>query len=241
MARGVVNLLLLLAFIGTLGLHLLADRDHRLRNFEAMPDMAHSPAYDTLAPNPNFADGRTLQLPEPGTIARGRKPLHFGPSPEDAVRAGEELPNPFTGDDSTVRERGAFLFTNYCQMCHGPGGKGDGPMMQRGIPPSASLVAENAVQMKDGQLFHVLTYGQRNMQSHAAQLSPEDRWKVILHVRSLQQQTGAAEATHLLLQTLGAQAVAPAGVPTGTLAQHLAAVGVVEAGAYTRPGGAKQP
>src|SRR6516164_8005701 len=99
MARGVVNLLLLLAFIGTLGLHLLADRDHRLRNFEAMPDMAHSPAYDTLAPNPNFADGRTLQLPEPGTIARGRKPLHYGPSPEDALRAGQDLHNPFTGDD----------------------------------------------------------------------------------------------------------------------------------------------
>jgi mono/diheme cytochrome c family protein len=240
MARGVVNLLLLLAFVGSLGLHLLADRDLRLRNFEAMPDMAHSPAYDTLAPNPNFPDGRTLQMPEPGTIARGRKPFHYGPSPEDAVRAGEE-PNPFTGDDSAVRERGAFLFTNYCQMCHGPGGQGDGPMMQRGIPPSASLVAENAVQMKDGQLFHVLTYGQRNMQSHAAQLTAEDRWKVILHVRALQQQAGAPAAVHLVLQTLGAQAAAPAGGPAGILAQQVSAVGVVQSGALTRAAGAKRP
>jgi mono/diheme cytochrome c family protein len=240
MARGVVNFLLLLAFVGSLGLHLLADRDRRLRNFEAMPDMAHSPAYDTLAPNPNFADGKTLQLPEPGTIARGQKPLHYGPSPEDAVRAGEKLPNPLTRDDS-VRERGAVLFTNYCQMCHGPGGQGDGPMMQRGIPPSASLVAENAVQMKDGQLFHVLTYGQRNMQSHAAQLTPDDRWKVILHVRSLQLQAGAPAATHLILQTLGAQAVAPAGVPAGSLTQQVTAVGVVQSGALTRAAGVKRP
>ena len=241
MSRGVVNSFLLLAFVVSLGLHVLMNRDLTQRNVEVLPDMAHSPAYDTLAPNPNFADGRTLQLPEPGTIARGRKPLHYGPSPEDALRAGQDLHNPFTGDDDAVRERGAFLFTNYCQMCHGPGGQGDGPMMQRGIPPSASLVAENAVQMKDGQLFHVLTYGQRNMQSHAAQLTAEDRWKVILHVRALQQQAGAPAAVHLVLQTLGAQAAAPAGGPAGILAQQVSAVGVVQSGALTRAAGAKRP
>jgi hypothetical protein len=40
--------------------------------------------------------------------------------------------------------------------------------------------------MKDGQLFHILTYGQGNMPSYAAQLSQDDRWRVIVHVRSLQ-------------------------------------------------------
>jgi mono/diheme cytochrome c family protein len=222
MSRHVLNVFLLLAFVASLGLHLLAGRDLTQRNVEAMPEMAYSPAYDTFAPNPNFPDGKTLQLPGAGTIPRGRLPLHYGPSPEDALRAGEELHNPFSAgppvfaastvallaspqgqgplvavsapvpvrnvpiSDPRALERGAFLFRNYCQMCHGPEGKGDGPMMQRGMPPSASLLAENAVQMQDGQLFHVLTYGQRNMSSHAAQLSREDRWKVILHVRALQ-------------------------------------------------------
>jgi mono/diheme cytochrome c family protein len=197
MARGVLNFFLLLAFVGSLGLHIALTRDLSRPNWEFMPEMAHSPAYDSYAPNPNFADGKTLQLPQPGTIPRGRllsredrwkvMPLHYGPSFEDAVRAGEKLHNPFSGDDLRARERGAFLYTNYCQMCHGPEGKGDGLMMQRGMPPSASLTGENAVQMKDGQLFHVLTYGQRNMSAHAAQLTREDRWKVILHVRWLQQ------------------------------------------------------
>jgi hypothetical protein len=36
----------------------------------------------------------------------------------------------------------------------------------------------------------VITYGLRNMPSHAAQLTREDRWKVILHVRSLQKAAG---------------------------------------------------
>jgi mono/diheme cytochrome c family protein len=186
MGRRVLNFFLFLTFVASLGLHALAGRDFTRRNVEVMPEMAYSPAYDSFAPNPNFPDGKTLQLPEPGTIPRGRLPLHYGASFEDVLRAGDELHNPFAGD-AAARERGAFVYTNYCQMCHGPGGKGDGPMVQRGIPLPASLLAEQAVQRKDGELFHVLTYGQRNMASQAAQLSREDRWKVILHVRSLQQ------------------------------------------------------
>ena len=40
--------------------------------------------------------------------------------------------------------------------------------------------------MKDGQLFHILTYGQNNMPSYASQLSRDDRWNAILYVRTLQ-------------------------------------------------------
>jgi hypothetical protein len=40
--------------------------------------------------------------------------------------------------------------------------------------------------MRDGQMFHVLTKGQGNMPSYAVQVAPEDRWKAILHVRTLQ-------------------------------------------------------
>jgi mono/diheme cytochrome c family protein len=223
MGRRVVNWFLLLAFLGSVALHVFADRDLTRRNFEVIPEMAYSPAYDSFAPNPNFPDGKTLQLPQPGTIARGRMPLHYGTSFVDVLRAGDELHNPlglpglaastagllgspsgqgsllatsalmpgrtdsFAAADARVRERGAFVYANYCQMCHGPGGRGDGPLVSRGIPLPASLLAPQTVQRKDGELFHVLTYGQRNMPSQEAQLSREDRWKVILYVRSLQQ------------------------------------------------------
>jgi mono/diheme cytochrome c family protein len=40
--------------------------------------------------------------------------------------------------------------------------------------------------MKDGQMFHVLTYGQNNMPSYASQLTEQDRWNVITYVRSIQ-------------------------------------------------------
>jgi mono/diheme cytochrome c family protein len=84
------------------------------------------------------------------------------------------------------RERGGVVFTNYCQVCHGPLGQGNGPVTQGSFPPPASLQADRAVQMKDGHLFHVLTYGQGNMPSFSTQLSREDRWNVVLHIRMLQ-------------------------------------------------------
>ncbi len=188
MSRGVLNILLLLAFLGSLGLHLVTDRDLTQRNYEFMPEMVRSPAYGTYDPNPIFADGATYQLPEPGTIPRGRMPLHYDSSNEDAVRAGAELHNPFAAADRDARARGAIVYKNFCQACHGSGGKGDGPVPQRGVPPPASLLGENAVEMKDGQMFHVLTYGWRNMPPVAGQISRDDRWRVILYIRSLQQQ-----------------------------------------------------
>jgi len=187
MSRRLVNFLLFLVFLGSLGLHVAIERDNTQRNYEFMPEMVRSAAYSTYSPNPNFPNGETLQLPEFGTIARGRMPLHYRPLPEDATRAGVELTNPYSAKDAHVLERGAFVFANYCQICHGPEGKGDGPVPQRGVPLPPSLLGDKTVQRKDGELFHVLTYGQGNMSAHAVQLSPADRWRVILYVRSLQQ------------------------------------------------------
>jgi mono/diheme cytochrome c family protein len=182
-------LLLLLAFVATAALcWFVPERDVSQPNYDFLPEaqMVYSPAYDTFSPNPNFPDGSTLRRPPAGTIAHGHLPLHYQPTLQDAVRAGRELRNPFSESDTFRRERGGFVFAQYCQVCHGPLGQGNGPVTQRGFPPPASLLADRAVQMKDGQMFHVLTYGQGNMPAFSTTLSAEDRWSAILHVRLLQ-------------------------------------------------------
>ncbi|HEV2401372.1 MAG TPA: cytochrome c [Candidatus Sulfotelmatobacter sp.] len=184
--RVVLNGFLLLAVIVSVGASWIFSSDPTRPNFEFLPQMAHSPRYNTFAPNPNFADGTTLQRPEPGTIARGSMPLHYAATPQDALRAGEELTSPLDSGNLRARERGAFVFSNFCAVCHGAGGAGNGPVAQRGYPPPPSLLVDHALKMKDGQLFHVLTYGQNNMPSYASQLSPADRWNVILYVRTMQ-------------------------------------------------------
>ncbi len=184
-----INPLLFLALLGTTTLcWVLPERDASRPNFEFLPEaqMVQSPAFESFAPNPNFADGLTLRTPPAGTIVRGHPRLRYQPTLQDALRAGEELQNPFQLKQVTRLERGTAVYTNFCQVCHGPLGLGNGPLTQGGFPPPASLLAERAVQMKDGQMFHVLTYGQGNMPSFSTQLSRDDRWSVILHIRMLQ-------------------------------------------------------
>ncbi|MGE5191006.1 MAG: cytochrome c [Deltaproteobacteria bacterium] len=187
--RALFNLLLLVACIATFAVaRFLPPRDMSRPYYEFVPEaqMAQRVAFDSFAPNPNFPDRLTLRTPPAGTIARGQMPLHYEATPVDAVRAGEELNNPFSGEDAARLERGSAVFANFCQVCHGPAGFGNAPVTQRGFPQPASLMGERALAMKDGQMFHVLTYGQGNMPAHAAQLSRADRWSAILHVRLLQ-------------------------------------------------------
>ncbi len=186
-----VNLLLALVLVAIVSVYLGLSADPTRPNREFLPNMVRSVAADAFAPSTVFAGGQTLQSPPPGTIARGLPPLHYTDSPEDAARAGVELINPFAADDRAALARGAAVFTNICAVCHGAGGLGDGPVTLRGVPPPSSFFAENALKIKDGQMFHILTYGQKNMPSYASQVSREDRWKAILHIRSLQRQAAA--------------------------------------------------
>jgi mono/diheme cytochrome c family protein len=160
------------------------ERDVSKPNYEYSPDMVSSVAYDSFAPNPITKDGKTLMSPAKGTVPRGFKPLHFTAGPEEAARAGRELKNPYLAS-AEVLARGEVAFTRYCVPCHGSGGLGDGLVTARfPIPPS--LLAEHAQGLPDGQLFHIITYGQGLMPAHGSQVLPEDRWKIVHFIRSLQ-------------------------------------------------------
>lgn len=152
-----------------------------------MPDMVISAAYKSESPNPYFLNGRTQQNPAPGSIARGFKPLNFGASVEESVRAGEELSNPFASQNETDLDRGGKMYQVYCQVCHGAGGEGNGPVTRRGYPPPPSLLLDNARNMKDGQIFHIITNGYKNMPSYGAQIARQDRWLTVSYIRKLQE------------------------------------------------------
>jgi mono/diheme cytochrome c family protein len=194
MSRRNLNLALLAVFFASLALNWILRPQVSQPNREFIPEMVRTQRYNAYSANPNFADGKTLQPPVAGTIPRGYLPLHFSPSPEDAVRAGDTLESPVRLDDPQSVSRGAVVFSNFCAPCHGPTGKADGPVVLRGFPAPPSLYADNARKIKDGQFFHILTYGQKNMPSYASQLSREDRWHAIAFVRSLQKQASPVPA-----------------------------------------------
>ena len=152
------------------------------RAYEYMPDMARGPAYKAFAPNSVTRDGLTLQQPVVGTIARGYRPFHYGPGEAEAVRAGKELANPYHATAQTLEE-GKALYQTYCVVCHGERGHGDGPIAGK-IPPPPSYVSDRLTQFPEGRIFHVITMGSGKMPSYAAQLSADERWKVVTYVHT---------------------------------------------------------
>lgn len=187
MSRAQLNILLAVLLVALLAANWFGARDYRKPNYLLLPNMVHTPRYNAYSPNQNFKDGKTLQPPPAGTIPRGTQPLSYKATPEDALRAGLELTSPITPEDAPAAlERGTILFNRFCLPCHGPAGAGDGTVAKRGFPPPAALSADHAKQMKDGQIFHIITYGQGSMPSHASQINPDDRWRIVQRVRQLQ-------------------------------------------------------
>lgn len=148
------------------------------------PDMAFSIPYDSYQPNPVTPNGATLMLPPEGTVPVGGYRFAYGNTREEADRAGAELSNPLEASPKHLA-RGKQVFDIYCAVCHGSGGAGDGPIIGR-FPNPPSLLAERAVGLLDGALFHIITRGQGIMAPYAVQVRPADRWRAVLYIRSLQ-------------------------------------------------------
>jgi mono/diheme cytochrome c family protein len=166
-----------------------AGGDPTETNREFVPEMVDSIPYDSFAENPVTRDKKTLIAPVKGTIPRGFTPFHYGDSLEEAARAGRELESPISPSAENAA-RGEKVWKSFCVPCHGQGGLGDGPVIPR-FPAPPSLLAKNALELPDGRIFHIITKGQGLMPAHGTQISAEDRWKVILHVRSLQKPASA--------------------------------------------------
>jgi mono/diheme cytochrome c family protein len=70
--------------------------------------------------------------------------------------------------------------------------RGDGAVSLHGYPAPPNLRSGKSLDMPEGQMFHVLTFGQKNMPSYASQLNTRDRWSVIAYVRAAQEEARSA-------------------------------------------------
>lgn len=172
-----------------LGLLMGCNADGERSMLLILPGMAESVPYNAYDPNP--VTGQTLLYPPEGTVPYGAAMPDFGPGREEAERAGRELTNPFVANTDTLAS-GQRTFEHFCLVCHGPRGEGDGPIIGR-FPNPPSLVAPRARELPDGHLFHVISNGQGLMASYSAQIPPDERWKLILYVRTLQEQTNPGD------------------------------------------------
>lgn len=153
-------------------------------NYQFMPDMYESVAYDTYQESDAFASGFQAQLPVDGTISRGYTPFEYTNDVAGYELAKAELKSPL--DSTQIDEaRGKELYTIYCGICHGNKGAGKGNLVKRekilGVPSYDDVGrAINA-----GSIYHVMFYGKNSMGSYANFLSEEERWQVIAYVEKL--------------------------------------------------------
>ncbi len=166
-------------------------KDKRSTGWEYAPNMYEHIAYDPDQKNPNFKDGKTAQLPPAGTIPVGFAKFDYPNTKEGYELAGTEVKTTLPQTATNFAE-GQVLFEHFCSPCHGLGGMGNGLVVAHGYPPPPSYSKGQSSRggamkdLTDGKIYHTITYGVNAMGSYASQLSPEERWKVIMYVHHLQ-------------------------------------------------------
>ena len=145
-------------------------------------NMETQPKYFEYEPAPLFRDGRVLQAPVAGTVARGGageagRKVTVGLRPENLGLAGD---GPILIKTELLERLGADT------IVHGRLGDGNGIVVQRGMPRPHSFHEDRLRQAPDQHFFDAMTAGYGAMYSHAARVQPQDRWAIIAYVRALQ-------------------------------------------------------
>jgi mono/diheme cytochrome c family protein len=89
--------------------------------------------------------------------------------------------------DGAAEARGKAIFANHCTACHGPEGKGDGPVSAK-FPPAPNLRHVSICKRTDGFLYGTLTAGGKAMPSAREGTTSRDRWDLVAFVRALQRE-----------------------------------------------------
>ncbi|MGB6121763.1 MAG: cytochrome c, partial [Bacteroidota bacterium] len=89
--------------------------------------------------------------------------------------------------------RGRESYLSFCSPCHGNFGRGNS-RLQGQFPNPPTLHSDKARDWPDGNLYHVIAEGQNVMPGYAPQISREDRWAIVHHVRVLQRAHNAKES-----------------------------------------------
>lgn len=160
-------------------------------------DMDNQPRYGPQSRNDIFADGRSMRLPIPGTVARGKleEDDHYYRGYRMNGQVAEffnTLPAQAALSESLL-VRGRQRFGIYCAPCHGFDGYGQGPIHRRALERKepawvnpSNLHTDPIRAREDGHLFNTITNGIRNMAGYGSQIPVQDRWAIVTYVRALQ-------------------------------------------------------
>jgi mono/diheme cytochrome c family protein len=104
--------------------------------------------------------------------------------PEEAKRRVNPIENSAAALGSA---RG--IYRDRCAHCHGDTGKGDGPDAQKHSTKPTDFTAAGQEKVRtEGELFYQISEGHRPMPGFKSRLSEEQRWQLVLLIRSFSTQ-----------------------------------------------------
>ena len=126
----------------------------------------------------------------PRVMPPGTLPIN-GEAPMSREDASTTLHNPLPSQRPAVLAAGKSLFEINCAVCHGNNARGNGTVRFLLRVPPADLTAGVAAQRSDGYLYATIRNGSIVMPSYADAMSSQERWEVVLYLRSLQGKVAA--------------------------------------------------
>jgi mono/diheme cytochrome c family protein len=92
--------------------------------------------------------------------------------------------NPIVPSEAALKAA-KHVYAEQCANCHGDTGKGDGSDAMMYDPAPANLCdAAHMNKMTDGEIYYLISEGRKPMPSFKKRLTEEQRWQLVLLVRS---------------------------------------------------------
>jgi mono/diheme cytochrome c family protein len=122
------------------------------------------------------------------------EPVLLAPADSIPTKGRENIPplseasrleNPVKVTDGTLLQ-GKELYGVFCFPCHGESGRGDGLVGKKYLPAPADIrQSATGGKLSDGELFVTISSGYGGMPAFRSDISPEERWKIVLHLKTL--------------------------------------------------------
>jgi mono/diheme cytochrome c family protein len=157
-------------------------------------NMDSQPKYHEYEEGALFRDGRVLQAPPSGTVAR-----------DDLARKEQARRKPTV--TAQLLARGREQFDVFCAPCHDRVGTGRGIVVERGMPRPPSLHDQRLLSAEDQHFYDVISNGYGAMYGHGDRIRAADRWAIIAYIRALQlsQHASMADLPPDVRQTMAAE------------------------------------
>ena len=166
-----------------------AGCDNIVKYVGVFATMVDGPAVETYEQKP--------ANPPEGAVPVSGLPPSFPIPVADTTSA---LQNPLTGTEAELA-RGEQLYTDFCLPCHGPEGRGRGPVINYDAEdeatnarmpfiPAVNLTSGTGPERSDGYIWGIIHNGRGLMPAYR-RIESRDRWYVVEYVRELQRRAGA--------------------------------------------------